>query len=271
MVPAPTVLLSEQNLFHAGLSPMESLGGRGRHWSFVVLRFYRFLCLCLVRDLPVVLIAGMRKPGAEDVRRAMRKGSSKKIQKGADGGALAAPSAPKRLHIGEAVPPVPKRPRTDKGVLGPSERGALATLGERGGAPLAGDVIDLTASPGFLPGGVEADQGAPARPPAVVEPRPSRPSELGPSRLSEPGPSRPSEPGPSRPSSSAQTPLGAVGRDLTEAESLGEVSAFGDPAAAISLFQSILLPVDVAEMSYHPPSEIVDSVFPALAWVSRLT
>ena len=96
-------------------------------------------------------------------------------------------------------------------------------------------------------------------------------AELGPSRPSELGPLWPSEPGPSRPSSSVQTLLGAVGRDLTEAESLGEVSAFGDPATAISLFQSILLPVDVAEMSYHPPSEIVDSVFPTLAWVSRLT
>ena len=205
----------------------------------------------------------MRKPGAEDVRRAVRKSSSKKIQKGVDEGVSAAPPAPKRLRVGEATPPVPKKPRTDKGGLGPSERGALAMLGERGGEPLTGDVIDLTASPGFLPGRAEADQGAPARPPAVAEPGPSRPSE--------PGPSRPSEPGPSRPSSSAQTPLGAVGRDLTEAESLGEVSAFGDPTAAISLFQSILLPVDVAEMSYHPPSEIVDSVFPALAWVSRLT
>ena len=42
VVPAPTVLLSEQNLFHAGLSPMESLGGRGRHWSFVVFAFLSF-------------------------------------------------------------------------------------------------------------------------------------------------------------------------------------------------------------------------------------
>ena len=142
---------------------------------------------------------------------------------------------------------MPKKPRTDKGVLGPSERGALAMLGECGGAPLTGDVVDLTASPGFLPGRAEVDQGAPARPPAVAEP------------------------GPSRPSSSAQIPLGAVGRDLTEAESLGEVSAFGDPATVISLFQSILLPADVAEMSYYPLSKITDSIFPALAWVSRLT
>ena len=80
----------------------------------------------------------MRRPGAEDVRRAVRKSSSKKVQKGADGGALAAPSAPKRLCIGEAAPPVPKKPWTDKGVSGPSERGVLVTLGERSGAPLAG-------------------------------------------------------------------------------------------------------------------------------------
>ena len=81
----------------------------------------------------------------------------------------------------------------------------------------------------------------------------------------------PSEPGPSRPSSSAQIPAGAGGRDLTGAKSLGEGTAFGDPAMAISLFQSILLPTDAAEMSHCSLSEITDSVFSALAWVSRLT
>ena len=40
---------------------------------------------------------------------------------------------------------------------------------------------------------------------------------------------------------------------------------------AISLFQSILLPADAAEMSQCSLSEITDSVFPTLAWVSRLT
>ena len=205
----------------------------------------------------------MRKPGAEDVRRAVRKSSLKKVRKEADGGALVVPSAPKRLRIGDAAPPVPKRLRTDRGVLGPFERSAPTMLGERDGASLTGDVVDLTTSSGLLSGGAEADQGAPTRPPSVAEPGPSRPSE--------PGPSRPSVPGPSRPSSSAQIPLEAMGRDLTEAESLGEVSAFGDPAAAISLFQSILLPADVAEMSYYPLSEITDSVFLTLAWVSRLT
>ena len=34
MVPAPSVLLPEQNLFEAGLSPIDSLCGRGRHQSF---------------------------------------------------------------------------------------------------------------------------------------------------------------------------------------------------------------------------------------------
>ena len=205
----------------------------------------------------------MRRPGAEDVRRAVRKSSLKKGKKGADGEAPAGPVALKRLCIGEAVPPIPKKRRTDKGVPGPSGRSVPDGLGERDGASLTGDVVDLTTSSGLLSGGAEADQGAPARPPSVVEPEPSRPSE--------PGPSRPSVPGPSRPSSSAQIPLEAMGRDLTEAESLGEVSAFGDPTAAISLFRNILLPADVAEMSYHPPSEIADSVFPALSWVSRLT
>ena len=33
VVPTPSVLLSEQNLFGAGLSPINSLGGRGRHHS----------------------------------------------------------------------------------------------------------------------------------------------------------------------------------------------------------------------------------------------
>ena len=42
VVPAPAVLFSEQSLFNAGLSPMESLGGRGRHQSFVVFVFLSF-------------------------------------------------------------------------------------------------------------------------------------------------------------------------------------------------------------------------------------
>ena len=45
--------------------------------------------------------------------------------------------------------------------------------------------------------------------------------------------------------------------------------AFGDLATAISLFQDILLPVDAAEMSECSLSEITDSMFPALTWVSR--
>ena len=232
------------------------------------LRFCRFLCPRPVRDPFVVLVAGMRRPGAEDVRRAVRKSSLKKGKTGADGEAPAGPSAPKRLCIGEAAPPVPKKPRTDKGVPGPSGRSVPDALGERDGASQAEGVVDLATS-SVLPS--EAGQGAPARHPAVTQPGPPRPSKPGPSRPPGPGPSRPSVPEPSQPSSSAQIPPEAMGRDLTEAESLGEVSAFGDSAAAISLFQNILLPVDVAEMSGHPPSEIADSVFPALYWVSLPT
>ena len=47
--------------------------------------------------------------------------------------------------------------------------------------------------------------------------------------------------------------------------------AFGDPATAISLFQDILLPADAAEMSECSLSEIADSIFPTLTWVSRPT
>ena len=126
----------------------------------------------------------------------------------------------------------------------------MATLGERGEASLIESLVDRTTSPSFHPGRAEVDQGAPTRPSAMVGP---------------------SDPGLSRPSSSAQTPAGARGRGLTEAESLGEDIAFGDPATAIYLFQSILLPVDPVEMSQCSLSEITDSVFPALAWVSRLT
>ena len=126
----------------------------------------------------------------------------------------------------------------------------MATLGERGEASLAEGLVDLTGSPSFHPGRAEVDQGAPARPSTVAGP---------------------SDPGLSRPSSSAQVPVGAGGRGLIEAESLGEGIAFGDPAMAISLFQSILLPADATEMSQCSLSEIFDSVFPTLAWVSRLT
>ena len=111
----------------------------------------------------------MRKPGAEDVRRAVRK-TSKKVPRGAGEGASAIPPAPKRLRIGEAAPPVPKKPRTDKGILGSSERGTLATLGECGEALLTESIVDLTASPSFHLGRVEVDQGAPARPSTMAGP-----------------------------------------------------------------------------------------------------
>ena len=175
---------------------------------------------------------------------------SKKVPRGASEGASAIPPAPKRLCIGEAAPPVPKKPRTDKAISGSSERGALATLGERGEASLTEGLVDLTASPSFHPGRAKVGPRASARPPTVA----------GPSDL-----------GLSCPSSSAQTPSGAKGRGLTEAESLGEGTAFGDPTTAISLFQSILLLADATELSQCSLSEIIDSVFPALAWVSRLT
>ena len=182
----------------------------------------------------VLFIAGMRKPGAEDVRRAVRKSSSKRALKEAEEA---------------AAPPVTKKLRTDRSASGPSERGAQAAPGARGGAPPTGSTVDLTASPETRYKTAEADQGAPAKPPAVAGP---------------------SEPGPSRRQMLAQL-VQSVGRDFTEAESLGEVSAFGDSEAAESLFQSILLPADIQEMSCHSVTEITDSVFPALAWVSRLT
>ena len=40
VVPVPSILLSEQNLFNVGLSPMDSLGGRGRHQLFLALLFF---------------------------------------------------------------------------------------------------------------------------------------------------------------------------------------------------------------------------------------
>ena len=165
-------------------------------------------------DCSLICHAGMRKPGAEDVRRVVRK-TSKKVPRGAGEGASAIPPAPKRLCIGEAAPPVPKKPWTDKEMSGSSERGALATLGERGEAPLTESIVDLTASPSFHSGRAEVDQGAPARPPTMAGPL---------------------DPGLSRPSSSTQISAGAGGRDLTGGESLGEGTTFGDPATTISLF-----------------------------------
>ena len=52
VVPAPTVLLSEQSLFNAGLSPTANLGGRGRHRSYVVFLFVvSFVCIRSVTHL----------------------------------------------------------------------------------------------------------------------------------------------------------------------------------------------------------------------------
>ena len=191
----------------------------------------------------------MRKPRVEDVQRAVRK-TSKKVPRGADEGAPSIPPAPKRPCVGEATPLVPKKPRTDKGTSGPSGKSIVATMGGRGETSMTGSVVDLTVSPGFRPGGAEGEQEVQARTSAAEEP-----SGLG----------------PSRPSSSAQVPPGTRGRKLTEAEPLGGATAFGDPATAISLFQDILLPADAAEMSECSLSEIADSMFPALTWVSRPT
>ena len=193
----------------------------------------------------VLFIAGMGKPGAEDVRRAVRKSSSKRALKEVDERAPAVLPASERLCIGTA-PPVTKKPRTDRGASGPSERGVQAAPGARGKAPSTESMVDLTAPSEVRPMTAETNQGAPAKLPAVAGP---------------------SEPGPSRRISAAQL-VRSVGRDFTEAESLGEVSAFGDSAAAASLFESILLPADVAELSCHSITEITDSVFPAMAWVS---
>ena len=46
-VPAPTVLLSERSLFNAGLSPMDSLGNRGRHQSSTSLMNFVVFFVCV--------------------------------------------------------------------------------------------------------------------------------------------------------------------------------------------------------------------------------
>ena len=124
----------------------------------------------------------------------------------------------------------------------------MATTGGRGKTSMTSSVVDLTVSLGFRPGGAEVEQEVPARTSAAVGP---------------------SGPGPSCPSSSAQDPPGTRGRKLAKAEPLGGAMAFGDPATVIFLFQDILLPADAAEMSVCSLSEITDSMFPALTWVSR--
>ena len=46
VVPAPSILLSEWNLFNAGLSPMDSLGGRGRYQLSLVFLFFIVSFVC---------------------------------------------------------------------------------------------------------------------------------------------------------------------------------------------------------------------------------
>ena len=158
----------------------------------------------------------MKKPGADDVRRAVRK-TSKKVPKGADEGASAIPPAPKRLRIGEAAPLVLKKPRTNKGASGSSERSALATLGERVEALSVDGILDLTASTSPRPGRADAERGASVRP--------STSATVGPLDL-----------GPSRPSTLMQIPVGAGSQGPPDIESLGEGTVLGDPAMVISLF-----------------------------------
>ena len=191
----------------------------------------------------------MKKPGAEDVRRAMRKSSSKKVPKGADEGASIILSAPKRLCIREAMPPVPKKPRTKEGALGASERSMVAVLGKRGKASLAEDgVVDLTVLARLRLGRIDEE---PARPSTFAATGPSYPES-------------------SRPSGSAPVPAEAGSQGPLDAEFLRDGTALGDPATAIALFQSILLPADVEEVSQCSLTEISNFVFLELAWVSCL-
>ena len=122
-------------------------------------------------------------------------------------------------------------------------------LGERGKASLVDDgVIDLTTPARLHPG--RTDEGSV---------RPSTFAATGPSDLES-----------SRPSGSAQVLAKVGSQGPPDAEFLREGTTLGDPAMAIALFQSILLPTDVEEMSQCSLTEIIDSVFSALAWVSHL-
>ena len=128
----------------------------------------------------------------------------------------------------------------------------MATLGERGEASLVDGVHDLTASISLRFGRADTEHGALVRPSTSVV--------VG-----------PSDPGPSRPLTSTQVPASTKSRDPSDTKSLRGGMALGDLATAIALFQSILLPADVEEMSQCSLTEITNSMFPALAWVSRLT
>ena len=157
----------------------------------------------------------MKKPEAEDVRRAVRKTSSKKVPKGADEGALALSSAPKRLRIREAAPPVLKKPQTKEGASGASERSMVAVLRERGKALLVEDgVIDLTAPTRLRLGRTDEEPA-----------RPSTSAVVGPSDLES-----------SRPSGSTQVPAEAGSQGPPDVEFLRDGTVLGDPAMAIALF-----------------------------------
>ena len=125
-------------------------------------------------------------------------------------------------------------------------------LGERGEASSVDDgILDLTASTCLRLGRADTEHEEPARPSTFAM--------VG-----------PSDPGSSRPSISAQVSAGAESQGPSDIESLIGGSALGDPATAIALFQSILLPADVEKMSQCSLTEITNSMFLALAWVSHL-
>ena len=122
-------------------------------------------------------------------------------------------------------------------------------LGERGKVSLAEDgVIDLTVPARLRLGRTDEEPT-----------RPSTSAAAG-----------PSDPESSRPLGSMQVSTEAGSQGPLDAEFLRDGTALGDPAMAIALFQSILLPADVEEVSQCSLTEISDSVFSALAWVSCL-
>ena len=126
-------------------------------------------------------------------------------------------------------------------------------LGERGEASSVDNgILDLTASTRLRPGRADAEHEGPARP--------STSTPVG-----------PSDPGSSCPSTSMQVLAGAESQGPFDSESLRGGSALGDPVTVIALFQSILLPADVEEMSQCSLTEITNSMFSTLAWVSHLT
>ena len=122
-------------------------------------------------------------------------------------------------------------------------------LGDRGKASSAEDgIIDLTTPAHLCHGRIDEEPVRPSTYAAV----------------------RPLDPESSRPSGSVQVSTEAGSQGPPDAEVSRDGTALGDAAMAIALFQSILLPTDVEEMSQCSLTEIIDSMFSALAWVSHL-